>query len=496
MTTGIVMWSEPIMTTTKDGEEVAILLLDTQGTFDRKTASAINSFVFGFSIAVSSVMIYNVMADISEQDLDNLLVFAECFRSFFGPFQEAKFVVRDWLDDEKHAYGASGGQQMVDNIFGLRELESNNASSQLIETRQLINSMFQTMTCFLLPPPGDAISRGKKTPIMAEYMAEEFRHHADQLCRELFADEVRIKMLNGVQWTNVTFLNAFGEMAQAHALGYTVDPGTFRESFTKRRAQEATQLAMDSYVTAMEAGMMAELSKNKSVAYIADTFLVDLDKGVRSEILEEFSKKIASFSACPPEFEERLIKSLNKWLKDRRDANNELRKSEEMRQEEKKKFDAAIRTQQAAIEASVNSARQAEYRVKDLQENFDRYKDKMTREQRESSCSAIQEASRISREKDAEIRREREHYDRLLADRDQQERQREADRKRELISIKENNDRMLAQQMDNMRLQGEQWSQRFEEYRNKTEAEIRELIKNKSDAELRQMGNDSSCCVL
>ena len=328
MTTGILMWSEPIMSTTKNGEEVAILLLDTQGTFDRKTSSAVNSFVFGFSIAVSSVMIYNVMDDISEQALDNLLVFAECFRSFFGPFQGAKFVVRDWLDDEKYAYGADGGQQMVNNILGLHELESSNASSQLIETRQLIKSMFQTMTCFLLPPPGDAISRGKKIPIMTEYMAEDFRYHVDQLCRELFVDEVWVKTHNGVQWTNVTFLNAFDEMAQAHALGYTVDPGTFRESFTKRRAQEASQIAMDSYVTAMEAGMAAELAKNRSVAYLEEAFLDELHQRISSKVLEEFLKTIESFSACPPEFEKRLNENLNKWLNDRKDAHNELRKSE------------------------------------------------------------------------------------------------------------------------------------------------------------------------
>ena len=95
ITSGVLLWSEPILMIDKNGREVAILLMDTQGTFDLKTESAINGIIFGFTIVVSSVTIYNIKDQITSSDLVNLATFAQSINSHSGSFQSLKFVIRD-----------------------------------------------------------------------------------------------------------------------------------------------------------------------------------------------------------------------------------------------------------------------------------------------------------------------------------------------------------------------------------------------------------------
>lgn len=56
-TTGIWMWSRPFFRAMADGEEVAVLLMDTQGTFDNETSMKGNCTVFALSTLLSSVQV-------------------------------------------------------------------------------------------------------------------------------------------------------------------------------------------------------------------------------------------------------------------------------------------------------------------------------------------------------------------------------------------------------------------------------------------------------
>lgn len=75
--------------------------MDTQGTFDPKTTSAVNSFIFGFSLAMSSAMMY-VMDRTRKSD---------SLHEAIGTFQSLKFLVCDWSDETRYAYGSDGGQK-------------------------------------------------------------------------------------------------------------------------------------------------------------------------------------------------------------------------------------------------------------------------------------------------------------------------------------------------------------------------------------------------
>ena len=416
------------MSKDKNGNEVAILLLDSQGTFDRQTTTAVNSFIFGFSIAVSSVMIYNLMGDINEQSLDNLLVFAECFRALFGPFQEAKFVVRDWNDEERHAFGSVGGQNMVDEIFGFKELESMNASAQLVETRQLIRNLFETTSCCLLPAPGEKLIKEKKKPITVDYLNNDFRHHINELCTELFVDQPTIRTSKGLQWTGKTFLAAFDEMQDAHANGQTVDPGTFREAMVKRRAGEAAQLVIDSYISKMEKAIFDELKRNEPVPFFGDMFLVDADAQIRTMLLEEFDTNVKAFNACPEEIEDNLNAFLDKWLSDKRSANNALRELEEKRLEEKRKFDETLKVQEAAIASVKQTALEAASREDELKRNFEQYKQDMTEKQKNDAMVAIAEANKVTLRWMEQQQIERQKYEQLMAEERRENRRRDEER--------------------------------------------------------------------
>ncbi|XP_077494157.1 atlastin-1-like isoform X4 [Amblyomma americanum] len=76
-TEGIAVWSEAFLGTTSEGREVAVLLMDTQGTFDCRTTAQVHSVIFALSTLVSSVLVYNVSQNIQEDDLQHLQLFID-----------------------------------------------------------------------------------------------------------------------------------------------------------------------------------------------------------------------------------------------------------------------------------------------------------------------------------------------------------------------------------------------------------------------------------
>jgi atlastin len=113
-TTGIWMWSEPFLRTPKgSSEQVAVLLMDTQGMFDNETSMSLTAQIFGLSTFVSSfqvnlilpsirylsyhfvfslyifilstLQIYNVERRIQEDNLQHLALFAEYGRMAAAP---------------------------------------------------------------------------------------------------------------------------------------------------------------------------------------------------------------------------------------------------------------------------------------------------------------------------------------------------------------------------------------------------------------------------
>lgn len=159
-TTGILVWSDPIVVKRPDGQEVAVLLMDTQGAFDSRQTIGQTAIIFALSTLTSSTQIYNVMNNIQEdnlQILDTFVAYGQLVldKSSEKPFQKLCFLVRDWRSPSDHSYGAKGGLSLLEEKL---QIDTEDPDSSDNKTRKRIDSCFETKTCFLLPYPGEKVS--------------------------------------------------------------------------------------------------------------------------------------------------------------------------------------------------------------------------------------------------------------------------------------------------------------------------------------------------
>lgn len=321
VTTGVWIWSEPIIVTNHDGRETAIILMDSQGTFDAATTSKINSFVFGFSISVSSVMIYNVNQRISENDLDYLVTFAECFKEIHNKFQGLKFLVRDWINDDEYPYGNEGGGQLVSNILELKDVENKQAADQLLRTRRALKRLFSDISGFLLPPPGDTVAGGKADIIRLKSVDVKFMKYLDELCQDLFKKQLQLREEKGHFWSADVFLSTFNEIKDANSQGRIIDPGTVRETLAKALGHTSSQHALRSYQDRMEESI-EKMKGNQN--FFDEVQLFESDRIIRKEVLSEFRSKFSD----PDLFEDirnALENDIEKWYHKVFKMNNELK---------------------------------------------------------------------------------------------------------------------------------------------------------------------------
>lgn len=76
VTAGIWMTEKPFIRTSSLGQDIAVFLLDTQGTLDLQTAPELNAVIFGVAELLSSRVIYNVKNHVQADDLQHLVRFA------------------------------------------------------------------------------------------------------------------------------------------------------------------------------------------------------------------------------------------------------------------------------------------------------------------------------------------------------------------------------------------------------------------------------------
>ncbi|XP_075976680.1 atlastin-3-like [Anticarsia gemmatalis] len=209
-TKGIHLWPEPIIVTIdRTGEKVAVLLMDTQGTFDTESDMGDNSAIFALSTLLSSVQIYNLRANIGEDDLQHLQLFTEYGKLASGAdgkaFQTLNFLIRDWMSAYEHPYGYEGGQALLQKRLAPRS----NEKQQLQQVREHIHSCFEKLVCFLMPHPGLAVGdrnfRGRLCDI-----TEHFRMSLLELVPSLFdPDNLTPKLINGEKVQAQGFLEYF-----------------------------------------------------------------------------------------------------------------------------------------------------------------------------------------------------------------------------------------------------------------------------------------------
>ncbi|CAK8698145.1 unnamed protein product [Clavelina lepadiformis] len=169
-TMGVHVWPKPYILTRKDNSKVAVILMDTQGAFDRSGIRS-ESNIFAFSTFMSSTQIYNINRQIHENHLQPLSKFAEYAMEVYqsmpnrkedcAPFQKILFAIRDWPKNSD-GYGLEGGQKYIDgHVFKVEEQDKDD----IIIPRQRIRKAFKTIECSLLPYPGEIVAGHSEEPV-------------------------------------------------------------------------------------------------------------------------------------------------------------------------------------------------------------------------------------------------------------------------------------------------------------------------------------------
>jgi len=163
-TDGIIFWSQPIVVKDKNGEDLVVLLMDTQGSFDQQSTVKDCATVFALSTMISSLQVYNLQNNIHEDDLANLQFFAEYGRLVreddecnLKPFQSLIFLVRDWGSPFEIEYGFEGGRRLLDTRLNVADKQH----ADIKRTRDDIRRSFEKLECFLMPHPGYNVAENR-----------------------------------------------------------------------------------------------------------------------------------------------------------------------------------------------------------------------------------------------------------------------------------------------------------------------------------------------
>jgi atlastin len=191
-TTGMWMLNKPIIM-----NNMAVLLIDTQGLFDSQLNIETTTTLFGLSTLISSIQIYNIDKRIQEDNLQHLALFSEyakiVSKNNKKPFQHLNFLVRDWqhFDDinsyEKTLEQAKSYLQYI--------LDREGKGKDLVDTRKHIINCYEKISCSLLPHPGYKVAEGEYLNNMSD-IRDVFINHAEKYASEL-KDHITPKQILG-----------------------------------------------------------------------------------------------------------------------------------------------------------------------------------------------------------------------------------------------------------------------------------------------------------
>uniref|UniRef100_A0A673YXH4 Atlastin 3 n=1 Tax=Salmo trutta TaxID=8032 RepID=A0A673YXH4_SALTR len=295
-TTGIQLWSEVFLVEKRDGTEVAVLLMDTQGAFDNQSTVKDCATIFALSTMTSSIQIYNLSQNIQEDDLQQLQLFTEYGRLamdeiFLKPFQSLMFLIRDWSFPYEYKYGLQGGSEFLDKRLQVKETQH----EELQTVREHIHSCFTSINCFLLPHPGLKVATSPAFKGQLSDVAPEFKEELRNLIPTLLQpDNLAEKEINGNKVTCrglLEFFKAYIKIYQGEDLPH---PKSMLLATAEANNLAAVAAAKDQYYKNMEKVCGGDLP------YVAPASLEEKHHFFLQESLHVFSstKKMGGQEFC------------------------------------------------------------------------------------------------------------------------------------------------------------------------------------------------------
>lgn len=253
-TTGILFWSEVFIVALPYGEQVAVLLMDTQGAFDSESTVKDCATVFALSTMLSSVQIFNLSQNIQEDDLQHLQLFTEYGRlalenSGDKPFQKLMFLVRDWSFPYEAEYGLEGGEKMLNRRLQI----SGNQHPELQQLRKHIRSCFTSIEGFLLPHPGLKVATNPKFDGRLSEIEQNFKDQLGVLVPLMLSPgKLVVKKINGKQVNGrelVEYFKAYVKIFQSDVLP---EPKSMLHATAEANNLAAVAQSKDYYTSTME----------------------------------------------------------------------------------------------------------------------------------------------------------------------------------------------------------------------------------------------------
>lgn len=198
---GIIFWSDVFLSEQKgnDGknEQVAIVLVDTQGLFNAITSFEDNVRIFALGALLSSVQVFNLNDVILENQLDFLHVASEyallaknnSISRRVKPFQNLMILVRDWAHKGNFKYGQNGGNMYQKSILQPKP----GRNIELRSVRRFIPTSFDSVSCFLMPHPGLSATTDKFFDGRHSKLDNEFKRHLKNSIQVLLSPENLVK---------------------------------------------------------------------------------------------------------------------------------------------------------------------------------------------------------------------------------------------------------------------------------------------------------------
>ncbi|XP_065185002.1 atlastin-1-like [Sycon ciliatum] len=302
-TMGVLMWSEPFFRTLPTGEEVVVLIVDTQGAFDNQSTVKDCATVFAMSTMVSSVQVYNLSQMIHENDLQHLQLFTEYGRLAMEegdstPFQGLHFLLRDWSYGYEYENGREGGEKYLATTLEIKDTQH----EQLRSVREHIRACFEEVSCFLMPHPGLKVATQRDFKGCLSDIDEEFKVQLNSLVPQLLAPEnLVIKKINGSKVTGSGLLEYFRAYMKIYNGEDLPEPKSMLEATAEANNMTAVNTAMEMYRN----GMKEICGPEKP--FMAPTDLEEAHDQQREKALNVFrtTKKMGS-KKFTDEYEEKL----------------------------------------------------------------------------------------------------------------------------------------------------------------------------------------------
>ncbi|XP_076807523.1 atlastin-3-like isoform X2 [Clavelina lepadiformis] len=295
-TLGVYLWNKPYFITSAGGTKITVLLMDTQGAFDRD-GKRVSNDIFAFSTLLSSVQIYNIHHHINENHLQPLSVFSlyaaeksklSGRKLDVAPFQKLLFVVRDWqANNPKFSFGIKGGKKYVtENILAVKPGDK----KDVIVVRKGIQSAFQNIDCCLLPYPGDCVAGNSEdvdeTSVQVKDMPPSFRQVIAELVSHLFHPKSGvIKTFNGEEIKGKDFINLASKLCEVLNDKTLSQPHAAIQAEITVKAQNVCASLLREYHIQMEKNLKT---------YISTKQLKSLHDAAKRVVLGKFQKKLAA----------------------------------------------------------------------------------------------------------------------------------------------------------------------------------------------------------